>query len=288
VGELGDRGAVAEAVWLIANTANPPPAGDNPIVDVRLPDGTHVTALFPPVTTAPVCAVIRKATASEVPLADVAGSADVEKILTAALASRRNLLLAGDPYAVTTLAGALAGAFPAERRIVSIGAGAKSRPGWTELAPSGDPATLIRAALAFRAQHVLIGDLGGAELPDVLLAVARGQDGVIVSIAARSAAEALSRLRAFSLGALGAAAFPVLVTATIDLVVFATTTPTGVRIAEIAEPAIEGDALVPVFVAKRSETDRSSPSLNVTGVSTRLAAAIAVAGDGLAPHLIRQ
>jgi len=288
VGELGDRNAVAEAVWLIANTAVPPPAGDNPVVDVRLPDGTHVTALFPPVTTAPVCAAIRKATVPETPLLDVAGSADIEKLLTTALASRRNLLLAGDAHAVSTLAGALAGAFPAERRIVSIGAGAKSRPGWTELAPIGDPAALIRAAVAFRAQHLLIAELGGAELPDILLAVAHGQDGVIACVAARSAAEALSRLRAFSIGAVGTAAFPMLVTSTIDLVVFATTTPAGVRVVEIAEPAIEGDSLVPTFVAKRPEGYRTSLTLDVPGVSTRLAAAIAVAGDGLPPHLIRQ
>jgi pilus assembly protein CpaF len=288
VGELGDRNTVAEAVWLIANTANPPPAGDNPIVDVRLPDGTHVTALFPPITAAPVCAAIRKATVPESPLLEVAGSPDVEKLLTAALASRRNLLLAGDAQSVATLAGALAGAFPADRRVVSIGAGAKSRPGWTELAPTGDLPSLIRAAGAFRAQHLLIADLGGAELPDVLLAVARGQDGVIAAVAARSAAEALTRLRAFSIGAVGTAAFPLLVTSTIDLVVFVTSTPAGVRVVEIAEPTIEGDAVTPTFVAKRPEANRTSLTLDVPGVSTRLAAAIAVAGDGLPSHLIRQ
>jgi Flp pilus assembly CpaF family ATPase len=187
-----------------------------------------------------------------------------------------------------TLAGALAGALPADRRVVSIGAGAKSRPGWAELAPTGDPAALIRAAVAFRAQHLLIADLGGTELPDILLAVARGQDGVIATVAARSAAEALNRLRAFSVGALGAAAFPMLVTTTIDLVVFAATTPTGVRVVEIAEPAFEGDTLVPHFVAKRPEKSRATLTLDVAGVSMRLAAAIAVAGDGLPPQLIRQ
>jgi pilus assembly protein CpaF len=288
VGEIGERNAVAEAVWLIANTANPPPAGDNPVVDVRLPDGTHVTALFPPVTAAPVCAAIRKASLPETPLADVAGNADVEKILVAALASRRNLLLAGDAQAVSTLAGALAGAFPADQRVVSIGAGAKARTGWTDLSPTGDTAGLLRAAMAFRPQHLLIADQGGAELPDILLAVARGQDGLIASIAARSAAEALTRLRAFSIGAVGSAALPMLVTSTIDLVVVAASTPAGVRVVELAEPSVEGDGLIPAFVAKRSEANRTSTTLDVTGVSTRLAAAIAVAADGLPTHLIRQ
>ena len=134
----------------------------------------------------------------------------------------------------------------------------------------------------------MIADLGGAELPDILLTVARGQDGVIASIAARSAAEALTRLRAFSIGAVGVAAFPMLVTSTIDLVVFATSTPSGVRVVEIAEPTLEGDGLTPSFVAKRPDANRTSLTLDVPGVSTRLAAAIAVSGDGLPPHLIRQ
>jgi Flp pilus assembly CpaF family ATPase len=287
-GELGDRNTVAEAIWQLATTATPPPPGDNPVVDVRLADGTQITALFPPVTTAPVCAVIRKPALPEAALAELAGGGDVEKILTAALASRRNLLLAGDAHAVSTLAGALAAALPAERRIVSIGAGAKARPGWTDLTPLADPAPLVRAAVAFRAQHLLFPDLGGTELPDLLLAIARGQDGVIAAVAARSVDEALGRLRAFSVGAVGEAAFPMLATTTLDLVVYAASTPTGVRVMEIAEPTLEGDAVVPAFVAKRPTQSRAAQTLDVIGVSMRLGAAIAVAGDGLPPHLIRQ
>lgn len=288
VADLDDRNAVAEAVWQIASTATPPPPGDNPIVDVRLADGTQITALFPPVTAAPVCAAIRKGSLPEVPLADLAGGGDVEKILAGALASRRNLLLAGDPLALTTLANALTGALPPERRGVSIGVGTKARAGWTELAPIADAATLIRAAVAFRPQHLLVTDLGGGELPDLLLAVARGQDGVMATVPARSAAEALGRLRAFSIAALGAAAFPMLAMTTIDLVVFAASTPNGVRVLEIAELALEGETLVPAFVAKRPEKNRATQTLDVAGVSMRLAAAIAVAGDGLPAHLIRQ
>jgi len=45
---------------------------------------------------------------------------------------------------------------------------------WTDLTPLADPAPLVRAAVAFRAQHLLFPDLGGTELPDLLLAIARG------------------------------------------------------------------------------------------------------------------
>lgn len=288
LGEIGDHNAVAEAIWQLANTANPPPPADNPIVDVRLPDGTQVTALFPPVTIGPIHAAIRKSVAAEVSLAEVAGGADVEKILATALASRRNILLAGDPASVGTLLGALAGALPSDRRVVSVGVPTRSRGGWAEIAPTGDVGGVLRAVAAFRPQHVFVAGQGGGELPELLLTVARGQDGVIGCIGARSASEALGRLRAFSIEAIGPTAFNTLVSNSVDLIVVAAGTPSGVRIVEIAEAALEGEALVPSFVAKRPDNNRTSLTLDVPGVSMRLGAAIAVAGDGLPAHLIRQ
>jgi pilus assembly protein CpaF len=288
LGEIGDHNAVAEAIWQLANTANPPPPADNPIVDVRLPDGTQVTALFPPVTIGPIHAAIRKSLSPETSLADVAGSADVEKIVATALASRRNILLAGDPVSVATLLGALGGALPPDRRVVSVGVPTRGRVGWTEIVPGGDPGGVLRAIAAFRPQHVFVASQGGAELPELLLTVARGQDGIIGCIGARSANEALGRLKAFSIEAIGPTAFSTLASNTVGLIVVAAGTPSGVRIVEIAETALEGEALVPSFVAKRPDNNRTSLTLEVPGVSMRLGAAIAVAGDGLPPHLIRQ
>ena len=286
---IGDANVVAETVWQIANTAVPPPAADNPVVDVRLPDGTRVTALFPPVTTGSVLAAIRKSTVPELTLGEVAGSSDVEKILVAALASRRNMLLSGDGPALTALAGALAAAFPPDRRVVSIGTAVRSRPGWMELGPGSEPGALVRAAIAFRPDYMLVADAGGAELPELLLAAARGQEGMIASVAARSASEALGRLRAFSIGALGVAGFSAFVTSTVDLIVLAgTTADGGVRILEIAEPVAEGETLVPAFVARRPENNRAATTLEVAGVSTRLADSIAASGDSLPTHLVRR
>ena len=287
-GSVGDANTIAETVWQIANTAVPPPAADNPVVDVRLVDGTRVTALFPPITAGTVSATLRKSTVPEVTLAEIAGSADVEKIITAAVTSRRNLLLCGDGPACAALAGALAGVFPADRRVVSIGAGTKSRPGWIELGPGHDLPALVRAAVAFRADHLLVADAGGIELPELLLATARGQEGVVGTMAARSAYEALARLRAFSVGAIGAAGFAALVASSIDLIVLAATTPGGaVRVVEMAEPQADGEVLLPVFVARRSERNRGA-GIDISGVSTRLATAISVVTDGLPPHLIHR
>ena len=287
---VGDGTGIAETVWQIANTAVPPPPSDNPVVDVRLPDGTRVTALFPPITGGSVCAAIRKAAPPALSLAEIAGSGDVEAIVRAALASRRNLLLAGEISAVSTLLAALADALPAERRVVSIGMGARSRPGWIELGLGLDPAALARAAVAFRADHLVFADAGGVELPDLLIGAARGQEGVIACMPARSAAEALVRLRAFTVGALGAPGFAALVSSTLDLIVLAgAVSPAGgVRILEIAEIQADGETLVPTSVARRPGGARSFTSLEVPGVSSKLAAQISASADGLPEHLVRR
>jgi len=146
----------------------------------------------------------------------------------------------------------------------------------------------VRAAVAFRADHLLVADAGGAELPELVLAAARGQEGVVGTMAARSAHEALARLRAFSVGVLGTAGFAAMVASSIDLIVLAATTPAGtVRVVEMAEPQADGEVLLPAFVARRSDRNRGV-GVDISGVSTRLAAAIAVVTDGLPAHLIHR
>lgn len=289
---VGDGNAIAETVWQIANTAVPPPPADNPVVDVRLVDGTRLTALFPPITVGSVSAVIRKVAMPELPLAEVAGGTDVETILRAAITSRRNLLLVGDLPAVAALFATLGEAVPAERTVVSIGGPTRARAGWIELGMGPDPASLARAAVAFQAEHLLFADGGGAELAELLLAAARGQEGLIGCMAARSSAEALTRLRAFTVAALGWTGFGALVTSTLDLVIVVGTGPGGsARVVEIAEPQLEGDTAIPVVVARRPENTRQAATLEVSGVSSRLASAIAAASgtaDGLPGHLIRR
>jgi len=260
------------------------------VVDVRLPDGTRVTALFPPITPMSVCAAIRKSTVPEFTLAQLCGETpDLETILSASIGARCNILLAGDRPAVSAMAGAIAAKFPSDRRILSIGAGVKARPGWIELAPGGEAAALVRAAVAFRADHMLVADPQGSELPDLLLAAARGQTGVVAAVAARSAAESLGRLRTFCLGVVPPDAFGSLVTSTVDLIVFAGTNSDGsVRVLEIVEPVMEGGTLTPSYVARRADLASISAALDVTGVSARLGQFIATAAQTLPQHLVRR
>ena len=134
---LGDANAVADTLWRYANTAYPPPPPDNPVVDVRLPDGTRISAAFPPAAPAGVVGSIRRPGLPERPLAELipGGSGDVQSLLETVAATRRNLLVTGDATAVTIALGALAGALPpitgssrSARWRAAAAAGASSRP----------------------------------------------------------------------------------------------------------------------------------------------------------------
>jgi pilus assembly protein CpaF len=289
---LGDPNTVADTLWRLANSAVPPPSPDNPIVDVRFPDGTRLAAVFPPVSPSGVVGSIRRPLAGERALVDLVppGAKDLQTLLEAAIAGRRNLLLTGDVAALPTLAAALAALIPADRRVVSIGGfAARARNGWTDLQPTSDVASLVRVATSFRAEHLLVADALGPEISDLLLAAARGQEGLIVGLPARTVAEGLARAEALAGGAAGAP----LLASTIDLVVHVVANADGTaRIVDIAEPKSEGGRVSSDLVASwRSDSGRrgdGAGKLQVTGVSARLGAALGAAGQSLPSNLVRR
>jgi pilus assembly protein CpaF len=297
-GGLGDPNTVADALWRLANTAMPPPAPENPVVDVRLPDGSRLAAVFPPVSATSVVGSIRRAPQTERALVDLIppGAKDVQTLLEAAIAGQRNLLLTGDAAALPSLATALAALVPGDRRVVSVaGALVRARAGWTDLQPVGDLAALVRVAATFRADHLLVGEVVGAEVVDLLLAIARGQDGVLCALPARSAAEGLARVEALAQAALGGgvgAAAPLLCN-TIDLVVHVVANADGsARIVEVAEAKLDGGrATADAAVSWRGDSGKrggGAGKLSVTGVSARLGAVLAGAGQSLPSALVRR
>jgi pilus assembly protein CpaF len=295
---LGDPNAVADILWRIANTAVPPPAPDNPVVDVRLPDGSRLAAVFPPIATAGVVGSIRRAPQTERALVDLIppGAKDVQTLLEAAVAGQRNLLLTGDAAALPALATALAALVPADRRVVSVGGPlARGRAGWIELQPAGDLAALVRVASTFRADYLVVGDVVGAEAVDLLLAAARGQEGLLLAMPARSVVEGLARVEALAAPALGAGvgtAAP-LVASTIELVVHVVANADGsARIVDLAEPKLDGGRLAAeTVISWRGDGGRragGAGKLSVSGVSARLGAALAAAGQSLPSNLVRR
>jgi pilus assembly protein CpaF len=295
---FGDLNAVADVVWRLATTAIPPPAADNPVVDVRLVDGTRIAAAFPPAAPAGICAVIRKPVLPDRTLGELnpggVTPSEVQVVLDSAVKGVRNVLVTGDSAAVGVVLGALASAIPAERSVVSVGAGlGRARAGWTELAASADMSGLVRVAAAFRADHLLMAEAAGPEVLDILLCAARGQEGLIFGLPARSATEALARIEALAARTGAGSGLGQLAGSSLDLIVFAVSLPGGgVRIAEIAEVRTgEGGkaVLAPALLWRSDGGPRSgSGVLDVVGVSARLADAMAARGSSLPSNLVRR
>ncbi len=295
---LGDPNAVAEMLWRIANTAVPAPSPDNPVVDVRLSDGTRLSAVFPPVSPAGVVGSIRRPAQAERALVDLVppGAKDVQTLLEAAMAGQRNVLLTGDVAAVGSLASALAALIPAGKRVVSIGGGVvRARAGVTELQPTGDVGALVRVAATFRADHLVVADAVGPEVLELLLAAARGQEGLLLTVPSRGVGEGLARVEALATPALGASTASVapLVCSTIDLVVHVVANADGgARIVDVAEPKMDaGHVAAELAITWRGDGGRrggGAGKLQVTGVSARLGAALAAVGQSLPSSLVRR
>jgi len=290
---LGDSNAVADVLWRYSNNAYPPPPPDNPVVDVRLPDGTRVSAAFPPAAPAGVVASIRRTVLPERVLVDLVPGAnkDVQALLDALVATRRNVIVTGDMAALPSVLAAFARDIAADRRVVAIGAAARGRSGWIDLAPTGDATGLLRVAAALRPDHLVVGELAGSEAAELVLTATRGQNGILLAMPGRTAAEAITRFGALAASGLGTAATaPALVANAFDLYVHVVASDGGARIIEIGELRAAGaelalDVSLSLY-GDGSKRDLASGRLQGKGVSARLGAALAASGSPLPSAIV--
>ncbi|HMF44285.1 MAG TPA: ATPase, T2SS/T4P/T4SS family [Polyangia bacterium] len=290
---LGDSNAVADVLWRYSNNAYPPPPPDNPVVDVRLPDGTRISAAFPPAAPAGVVASIRRTVLPERVLVDLVpgGNKDVQALLDALVATRRNVVVTGDVAALPSVLAAFAREIPADRRVVAIGAAARARSGWIDLAPAADATGMLRVAAALRPDHLVVGELSGPEAAELVLTSTRGQNGILLAIPGRTASEGVTRLGALAAVGLGASTTaPALVASAFDLYVHAVAADGGARIIEIGELRAAGaelalDVALSMY-GDGSKRDLASGRLQGRGVSARLGAAVAAAGSPLPSAIV--
>ncbi len=201
----------------------------SPLVDARLPDGSRVHAVVPPVAVDGPCLTIRRFGVRPIGLDEFAAPAEA-RFLTDAVAGRANIVVSGSTGAgKTTLLNALAGLFPVDERIVTIEDAAELRlPGAHVVRLESQPAlgidirTLVRNALRMRPDRIVVGECRGAEAFDMLQAMNTGHDGSLSTLHANSPVDALRRLEAMVLidgSALPLRAVRELIDNAIDLVV---------------------------------------------------------------------
>ncbi|MGD8858908.1 MAG: ATPase, T2SS/T4P/T4SS family [Myxococcales bacterium] len=182
-----------------------------PLVDARLPDGSRVNAVIPPLASRGPCITIRKFPERRMTLDDLVGgrslSPAMASLLKSAVRARKNLVVAGGTGSgKTTLLNVLSGAIPPGERVVTIEDAAElrldqphvvsleSRPPNMEGKGEFTIRDLVRNALRMRPDRILVGECRGGEAIDMLQAMNTGHEGSMTTTHANSPREAAQRL----------------------------------------------------------------------------------------------
>ncbi len=182
----------------------------HPLVDLRMRDGTRLTAAVSPVAARGACLVLKKVAAQMPSLADLvtqnALSPGMADFLGTCVTARRNLLICGAAGSgKTTLVGALAAASPPGERVVSIEEVAELsivRDEWIQLetrAGTGrtseiDLGHLFETALRLQPDRLVVGEVRGREALPLVQALCASVDGAVVAMTGDGSSAALGRL----------------------------------------------------------------------------------------------
>lgn len=221
----------------------------NPMVDARLPDGSRVNAIIPPLSLDGPCLSVRKFRKDPLRASDLLAyhmlDEDMLEFLCSAVAVRCNVLISGSTGSgKTTLLNTLSRYVDEGHRIVTIEDAAELQLGHThvvrlETRPpniegEGEVTArdLVRNVLRMRPDRIILGEIRGVEVLDLLQAMNTGHEGSMSTIHANSARDALSRL-AMLAGLAGftgtEATLRDMIVSAIDLIVHVSRLPDGRR-----------------------------------------------------------
>ena len=284
VPELTTEAAARAAVQIARPLGKDP--NTEPIIDARLADGSRVAICGPPA--APTAAITirrfggRAFTVEELTASGSLPAAVVDEA-AAVLGRERNLLISGGTGSgKTTLLNALVSLLPTGGRIISIEDTLELRLRRAnclrfEARGLGDRGVtirdLVRHALRHRPDHVVVGEVRGAEAADLLQALNTGHGGSLATVHANNAAAALSRLATCAMQASDALPWTVVCRGVVDgieAVIHQTRTPEGVRRVEQMVRVRDYDAAANRWVVEPiwpppSEGARSGPPTSKRG-----------------------
>ncbi len=180
----------------------------SPVADARLPDGSRVNAVIPPLAIDGPYVTIRRFAAEPVDLAAMA-SPGVVALLEWAVSGRSNVLISGGTGAgKTTLLNSLARAIPDEQRIVTVEDAAElrlaaphvvrleARSATVDGLAAVSVRDLVRTALRMRPDRIVVGEVRGPEALDMVQAMNTGHEGSLSTCHANSPRDALRRMEA--------------------------------------------------------------------------------------------
>jgi pilus assembly protein CpaF len=190
----------------------------SPMVDARLPDGSRVNAIIPPLSLKGPTLTIRKFSRDPYTMDDLVAfgtiTATAAQFLSACVKGKLNVLISGGTgTGKTTTLNAVSAFIPGDERIVTIEDAAElqlqqehvitleSRPPNIEGQGEVRIRELVRNALRMRPDRIIVGEVRGAETLDMLQAMNTGHEGSLTTIHANSPRDALSRLETLVLTA---------------------------------------------------------------------------------------
>jgi Flp pilus assembly CpaF family ATPase len=213
-GRRFEDGALEAGLEVIANRFGKKLDADSPLLNLRLPDGSRLAAMIPPVVHPGPLLTIRKFISRSFTLADLIRFRMLTEaeagILTGAVRAGRNILIAGSTGSgKSTLLGVLSDAIPDEERILVIEDTAElhiRKPHLISTESQTDTHRrnvtfddLLKAALRHRPDRIIVGEVRGLEARTFLDALNTGHRGSISTIHANSASDSLRRLAQLAL-----------------------------------------------------------------------------------------
>ena len=209
--EWADADALREFVDRLLARAGRAVDASTPVADARLPDGSRIHVVLPPIAPRGPLVSIRRFPSNRFTLDDLASMGMLARAqadeLAALVHARRTIVVSGATGSgKTTLLNALLGIVGRDERVVTIEetpelgpfsshvVSLAARPPNVERAGAVDLHALVRASLRMRPDRIVVGEVRGREAEAALAAMATGHEGSMLTVHARSAAEAPGRL----------------------------------------------------------------------------------------------
>ncbi len=284
----------------------------SPMVDARLPDGSRVNAIIPPLALNGPTITIRKFSESPLTVDDLIAfgtmSPQLAEFLRRCVEVHLNIVISGGTGSgKTTLLNVMSSFIPPNERIVTIEDAAElqlrqahvvsleSRPPNIEGSGAITIRDLVRNALRMRPDRIVVGEVRGGEALDMLQAMNTGHDGSLTTGHANSPRDMLSRLETMVLMAgmdLPVRAIREQIAGAVDLIVQQTRLRDGTRrIVQVTEvQGMEGETITlqDIFTFQQSGIDEDGKvlgELQPTGIRPKFTERFAAAGIQLPPGL---
>lgn len=287
----------------------------SPYVDARLPDGSRVNAIIPPLAIDGPVLSIRRFGVEPLKMGDLlrVGTLDskMERVLEGVVRTRHNILISGGTgTGKTTLLNVLSEFIPEYERIISIEDSAElhlkqehvvrleTRPPNIENKGEVTQRDLVKNALRMRPDRIILGEVRSGEALDMLQAMNTGHDGSLSTIHSNSTRDCMARLETMVLMAgmdLPQKAIREQIASAIDIVIqlvrFSDGSRKIVKISEII--GLEGDTIVmqDIFVFEQKGVDKDGNivgQFRATGVRPRFADRFKVYGFELPPNIFER